>query len=63
VEIGEVGRAVTDCYPTGVAQFKGKRHDVTSEGELMKKGTFVVVTRLEGTRIFVEENRSGGADV
>jgi membrane-bound serine protease (ClpP class) len=55
VKTGDTGKAVTDCYPTGIVIFAGRRHDVISEGEFIEKGAEVVVTRVEGRNIFIDK--------
>jgi membrane-bound serine protease (ClpP class) len=58
--IGHEGFASSFLRPAGVAAIDGQRIDVLTEGEFVAAGTPVVVTRVEGARIFVrpeKENR------
>ena len=51
---GAVGTASSFLRPAGVATMDGRRVDVLTSGEFIAAGTPVRVTRVEGTRIFVE---------
>jgi len=51
--IGHHGFASSFLRPAGVAAIDGQRVDVLSEGDFVPAGTAVVVTRVEGARIFV----------
>lgn len=53
--LNRVGIALTILRPSGKADFDGVRLDVMSEGDFIKKGQKVVVTRTEGKKIFVRE--------
>jgi membrane-bound serine protease (ClpP class) len=55
--IGHQGFASSFLRPTGVAAIDGRRIDVLTEGEFVSAGTPVVVTRVEGARIFVRPER------
>jgi membrane-bound serine protease (ClpP class) len=50
---GVRGTARSDLRPAGVALLAGKRVDVLTEGDFIAAGSPVVVTRVEGARIFV----------
>jgi membrane-bound serine protease (ClpP class) len=50
---GVRGTARSDLRPAGVALLAGKRVDVLTEGDFIATGSPVVVTRVEGARIFV----------
>jgi membrane-bound serine protease (ClpP class) len=52
--LGRSGFAASYLRPAGVAAIDGKRVDVLTEGEFVPAGTAVVVTRVEGARIFVK---------
>jgi membrane-bound serine protease (ClpP class) len=56
--IGAHGFASSFLRPAGVAAIDGKRVDVLSEGDFVPAGTAVVVTRVEGARIFVRPEGS-----
>jgi len=51
--IGRDGWATSYLRPAGVASINGVRVDVLTEGDFVAAGTAVVVTRVEGARIFV----------
>jgi membrane-bound serine protease (ClpP class) len=51
--IGKQGFAVSFLRPAGVAAIDGQRVDVLTEGDFVPAGTAVIVTRVEGARIFV----------
>lgn len=53
--LNRVGIALTILRPAGKADFDGVRLDVMTEGDFIKKGHKVVVTRTEGKKIFVRE--------
>lgn len=52
--LGRSGIAASYLRPAGVASIDGERVDVLTEGEFVPAGTAVVVTRVEGARIFVK---------
>ena len=52
--LGRSGLAASYLRPAGVAAIDGKRVDVLTEGEFVPAGTAIVVTRVEGARIFVK---------
>lgn len=51
--IGHAGFATSYLRPAGYAAIDGQKVDVLTEGEFVAAGTPVVVTRVEGARIFV----------
>jgi membrane-bound serine protease (ClpP class) len=51
--IGHAGFATSYLRPAGYAAINGQKVDVLTEGEFVAAGTPVVVTRVEGARIFV----------
>ena len=51
--IGHAGIATSYLRPAGVAAIDGQRIDVLTEGDFVAAGSPVVVTRVEGARIFV----------
>jgi membrane-bound serine protease (ClpP class) len=51
--IGRAGIATSFLRPAGVAAIDGQRVDVLTEGDFVAAGSPVVVTRVEGARIFV----------
>ena len=55
VSCGEIGVAICDLRPAGIAEFKNHRLNVLTDGIYIKKRARVKITRIEGNRIFVEE--------
>ncbi len=51
--IGKTGVASSYLRPAGVSIVDGKRVDVLTEGDFVAAGTPVVISRVEGARIFV----------
>lgn len=51
--VGQVGVALTECMPTGKADFASRHVNVTSRGENIPKGSRVEVIRVEGNTAFV----------
>jgi membrane-bound serine protease (ClpP class) len=51
---GKEGTAVSFLRPAGIADIQGRRVDVLTQGDFIAQGTPVRVTRVEGSRIFVE---------
>jgi len=52
---GKNGRTVTPLRPSGIAEIKGERYSVVSEGELIEDDTEIVVVEIQGNSIVVEE--------
>ena len=53
--LGRQGVAQTPLRPAGMADFDGVRLDVVSDGEFVPKGTKLVITKVEGSRIVVSQ--------
>jgi len=53
--IDKVGVALTILRPAGKGDFDGVRLDVMTEGNFIRKDQAIVVTRIEGKKIFVNE--------
>ena len=51
--VGKTGVATSYLRPAGVATVDGNRVDVLTEGDFVAAGSRIVVTRVEGARIFV----------
>ncbi|UCH63021.1 MAG: nodulation protein NfeD [Fidelibacterota bacterium] len=51
--VGQVGEAITECVPTGKADFTGRHVNVTTRGEHIPKGSHVEVIKVEGNTAFV----------
>ncbi len=56
--LGVEGKVVTDLRPSGTAILNGKRYDVVSNGEYIKKDTPIIVAAINGNRIVVKMNNS-----
>lgn len=52
--VGKTGCATTVLRPTGIGEFEGVKLSVLSDGEYIPDGERIVVTRVEGNRIFVK---------
>ena len=57
--IGKTGVAITTLRPAGIAEIDGKRVDVATAGEFIKKGETITVIQAQGMHIRV---RAGGAE-
>ncbi|QAY66306.1 NfeD family protein [Paenibacillus protaetiae] len=55
--VGREGVAVTPLRPAGTVQIGEERVDVVTSGEFIKQGAAVVVTKAEGTWVFVKEKK------
>jgi membrane-bound serine protease (ClpP class) len=53
IVIGDEGVALTPLRPAGAARVRGRRVDVTTDGEWTDPQTAVRVVRIEGTKIVV----------
>jgi membrane-bound ClpP family serine protease len=53
--VGKEGKAMTTLRPAGMIEIEGKRVDVVTGGEYLKKGTPVRVIRVDGNRVVVAE--------
>lgn len=56
--LGKQGVALTILRPAGAAEIEGRRVDVVTEGGFIMKGSAIVVTRVEGTRVVVKASDS-----
>ena len=54
---GKEGKAITMLRPAGVVEIEGKRYDALTDGEFIEKGKKIVVTKVEGGKIFVKRIR------
>jgi membrane-bound serine protease (ClpP class) len=62
--VGAQGTALTTLRPSGMVMIGDRKYSVVTGGEMVDKGTPVLVTRVEGNRIVVRKLRpsdSGGA--
>lgn len=55
-DVGEVGTALSDLRPAGVAEFDGRRVDVVTDGGYLEAGTRVEVLRAEAYRRVVRRS-------
>lgn len=55
--VGKKGKALSLLRPSGVALIEGKRVDVLTEGEFIPEDSALVVVKVEGRKIFVEEEK------
>jgi membrane-bound serine protease (ClpP class) len=53
--LGWEGDAVTDLRPAGKGKFRGKLIDIIAEGEFIPKGSAILVSKHEGSRIVVKK--------
>lgn len=51
--LGRSGMTLSYLRPAGVAMIDGRRVDVLTDGEFVAAGAPIVVTRVEGARVFV----------
>ncbi|MCG2711260.1 MAG: hypothetical protein L6416_02905 [Candidatus Omnitrophica bacterium] len=56
--LGKVGISKTILRPSGKAVFDDEVLDVTTLGEFIPKGKIVIIVKIEGNKIFVEQKRS-----
>lgn len=59
--LGRTGRALTVLRPSGAAEIDGIRLDVITEGDFLEAGMPVMVIRVEGARIVVDNLAAGDA--
>ena len=53
--LGKEGDVATPLRPSGVARLEGKRYDVVTRGEMLRKGARVRVIEVSGNRVVVKE--------
>ena len=53
--IRKEGKASTDLKPAGKGNFEGIELDIFSEGQYIKKGTSIVISRINENRLMVKE--------
>ena len=56
--VGKTGRVLTKLRPAGTALVDGHRVDVVSPGEYIEKDTEIIVIRIDGNRVLVEEKHA-----
>ena len=52
--MGKTGITATPLRPSGIAEFSDQRYSVVAEGEMIEKGTEIIVVKIEGNSIVVE---------
>jgi membrane-bound serine protease (ClpP class) len=57
ITVGKIGIAKSILRPSGRAMFEGQIIDVTTQGEFIEKKAQVVVARIEGNKVFVEQKK------
>lgn len=57
--VGQQGTALSDLRPAGTARIGGRRVDVVSRGEYLRKGAALVVEEVAGNRVVVREKERG----
>lgn len=55
--VGKGGTALTTLRPAGTILVDGKRLDVSSQGDYIEKSAPVIIVRVEGSKIFVEQTK------
>lgn len=53
--VGKQGVSLTPLRPSGMVDINGERADVVTDGEFIKRGEKVVVTKVSGRRIIVKK--------
>lgn len=48
------GVALTDLRPSGVGSFDGVNFDILSEGQYVTKGTKIIISKVEGSKLIVK---------
>lgn len=61
--LGRTGRAVTVLRPSGAADIDGIRVNVVTEGEFLEIGTPLVVIKVEGSRVVVDDVVQSAGDI
>lgn len=52
--LGKQGVALSTLRPAGTVLIEGKRYDVSSLGDFLPKDSKIVVTKVEGSKLFVD---------
>lgn len=55
--VGKRGTSLTTLRPAGTILVDGKRLDVSSQGDYIEKSAPVIIVRVEGSKIFVEQTK------
>ena len=54
--LGRKGTATTDLRPSDIGEFDGVSFDVLSEGTYIIKGTPLIISKVQGSKLIVKEN-------
>ncbi|HLR71303.1 MAG TPA: NfeD family protein [Pseudogracilibacillus sp.] len=60
--VGKTGTTLTDLRPVGTIKIEGKEYSAISNAQWIKKGTYVQVTQVDGTRILVKVSNSNNSN-
>ena len=52
--LGKQGVSLTKLRPAGTVLIEGRRYDVSSMGDFLPKDSKIVVTKVEGSKLFVD---------
>lgn len=52
---GKIGQTVTPLRPSGIAEIEGRRYSVVALGELIDKDVQVIVVKVQGNSIVVDD--------
>ncbi|MGA1794900.1 MAG: NfeD family protein [bacterium] len=55
IAVGETGMTLSDLRPSGIGEFNDCRLNIIADGIYIKRNTPIRIVRIEGNRIFVEE--------
>lgn len=55
--VGKEGEALTDLRPLGKGEFDGVKFDVVSDNYFIKKGTKLVISKIDNNKIIVKEGK------
>jgi len=56
--MNKIGKTVTPLRPSGIAEIDGQRYSVVADGELIDDETEIVVVKIEGNNIVVDQKNS-----
>lgn len=53
--VGKQGVSLTPLRPSGMVDVEGERADVVTDGEFIKRGEQIIITKVSGRRILVKK--------
>ena len=56
--VGKAGNTVTPLRPSGIAEINGQRYSVVASGEMIDKDVEIVVLRVEGNSVVVDDRKA-----